>query len=178
MWGDEYHCDVCFEVEGERVQAHRVVLAYTEHTTYFKALLQTGTQEASADVIPMKGVSHAHFLAILQYIYTNELHITAQEAPLLLQAAAAAKYNASWASLSRHEVPQWFVDAKVRSIMSLQTLKRSKRVCFAVRDLLPLGTSAGPGVCRARWRALPQRALLDRPRAEECDLCWLPAFFS
>ena len=88
LWQDHYHCDVSFEVEGQRVHAHRVVLSCSKHTPYFKGLLQSGTREGGTGVIPIHGVSHSCFTTILKFLYTNEADITREDAPELIKAAA------------------------------------------------------------------------------------------
>lgn len=88
LWQDTRYCDVQFEVEGELVHAHRVVLAYSEHTPYFRALFESGTQDGTADVIRVHDISHAHFVDVLHYLYTNDVCVSLAQATEMMKIAA------------------------------------------------------------------------------------------
>lgn len=63
--------DVCFEVEGREVHAHKAILMV--RSEYFKAMFGSNMEESSKSVIPLHGVMHDVFVSLLEYIYTGKI---------------------------------------------------------------------------------------------------------
>lgn len=72
---DSEMSDVCFLVEGQKVHAHKAVLAV--RSEYFRAMLFNGhmRESSSAGDVPVEisGVSHSVFLKVLEFLYTDNL---------------------------------------------------------------------------------------------------------
>ena len=65
--------DVVFIVDGERVPAHKLILA--SQSEYFRAMLYGEMKEASQEDIPLPDIPLASFKTVLQYAYTGTLEI-------------------------------------------------------------------------------------------------------
>ena len=65
--------DVTFVVEGERIPAHRIILA--SRCEYFSTMFSAGFQERDSNEIKMEGVSAAAFKALLQHLYTDHMEV-------------------------------------------------------------------------------------------------------
>uniref|UniRef100_A0A0E0M026 BTB domain-containing protein n=1 Tax=Oryza punctata TaxID=4537 RepID=A0A0E0M026_ORYPU len=64
--------DVCFDVDGEKFNAHRLVMA--ARSEVFKALLYGSEAETKTETVTIDGgISAATFKHMLQYIYCNQL---------------------------------------------------------------------------------------------------------
>ncbi len=72
---DSETSDICFLVEGEKVYAHKAVLAV--RSDYFRAMLFNGhmRESSSSGDIPVEilDVSHSVFLQVLEFLYTDTL---------------------------------------------------------------------------------------------------------
>ena len=68
--------DVVFIVDGERVTAHKLILA--SQSEYFRAMLYGEMKEASQEDIPLPDIPLASFKTVLQYAYTGTLEIEDQ----------------------------------------------------------------------------------------------------
>lgn len=67
--------DVTFMVEGQRLRAHKLVLA--ARSEYFRAMLFGGLNESSTAEIQLKGISAVAFRTLLKYIYTGKVELSA-----------------------------------------------------------------------------------------------------
>ncbi|WVZ94436.1 hypothetical protein U9M48_040327 [Paspalum notatum var. saurae] len=67
-------CDVAFSVEGQRFDAHKLILAM--RSSFFKAELYGGMMESRAQVIEVHDTLPSVFEALLRYIYTDDLPCT------------------------------------------------------------------------------------------------------
>ncbi|WAQ96631.1 SPOPL-like protein [Mya arenaria] len=69
---DERFSDCSFTVEGKTVYAHRAILCV--RSDYFRALFADHTKESkSKEPIVIPDVSYPNFLAVLHFLYTNQL---------------------------------------------------------------------------------------------------------
>ena len=79
MVNDEEYSDVTFVVEGRQVHALRAVLA--KRCEHFAAMFRSGMRECEEGaVIPIPNMSHAVFLLILEYLYTDSVKIALDHA--------------------------------------------------------------------------------------------------
>ena len=81
---DQDTSDVTFIVEGKPVYAHKLLCTRCE---YFKAMLSGEMMESRAREIVMPDVRHAIFLAVLEYLYTDEVEVPLDTTMELFQAA-------------------------------------------------------------------------------------------
>lgn len=63
-------CDITFIVEDIPVRAHKIMLM---RCSYFKCLLMGSMMEAHQSAIHIEDVGHTIFLAVLEYLYTDEI---------------------------------------------------------------------------------------------------------
>ncbi|KAL7576525.1 hypothetical protein ACA910_018023 [Epithemia clementina (nom. ined.)] len=83
---DEF-ADVAFEVEGERIYAHRANLVM--RSPLFQTMFRSGMSECRRDgVIPMPDISKQCFLLLLEYLYTDRLDVLPFEVAFELWGAA------------------------------------------------------------------------------------------
>jgi BTB/POZ domain-containing protein 9 len=73
LWGKEDLTDIAFIVDGERVPAHKLVLA--SQSEYFRVMLYGEMKEASQEEIVLSDVPLAPFKKLLQYAYTGVLEL-------------------------------------------------------------------------------------------------------
>lgn len=66
--------DVTFVVEGERIHAHRLVLA--ARCEYFRAMLYGGLKESSETEVQLEGTNALAFRTLLEYIYTGKIELS------------------------------------------------------------------------------------------------------
>lgn len=76
--------DVTFLVDGRRVRAHKVLCM---RCPYFKALLAGRMREATQAEVAIEEVRHPIFLALLEYLYTDQVDIPLDIAMELFEAA-------------------------------------------------------------------------------------------
>eukprot|EP00435_Cladocopium_sp_Y103_P076334 s33_g92.t3 len=76
--------DVTFIVEGKAVYAHKLLCM---RCSYFRAMFDGQMREAQQKTITINNVSHRVFLALLEYLYTDEFEISMEIAMDLFVAA-------------------------------------------------------------------------------------------
>lgn len=76
--------DVTFIVEGKPVHAHKLLCM---RCSYFRAMFEGQMREAQQKTITINNVSHRVFLALLEYLYTDEVEINLDIAMDLFVAA-------------------------------------------------------------------------------------------
>ena len=84
MVNDDTLSDVTFVVEEQEVYAHKFMLM---RCSYFRALFLGQMRESQLATIRMEQVSHHVFLSVLEYLYTDEVHIPFDSAMELFEAA-------------------------------------------------------------------------------------------
>lgn len=79
MLNDEEYSDVTFVVEGRPVYALRAVLA--KRCEHFAAMFRSGMRECAEGArIPIPALTHAVFLLILEYLYTDAVKVELEHA--------------------------------------------------------------------------------------------------
>ncbi|XP_050431844.1 BTB/POZ domain-containing protein 9-like [Adelges cooleyi] len=68
------YSDVVLEVQGERLRAHRSILA--SRSDFFRILFYGGGREVSNSYVPIKDVSLTLFQRIFEYIYTGRIDLS------------------------------------------------------------------------------------------------------
>lgn len=68
---NENLCDITFMIEGQHVRAHKIMLT---RCSYFNAMFTCNMIEANQSAIHIEDVSHPIFLAVLEYLYTDEVN--------------------------------------------------------------------------------------------------------
>lgn len=79
-------CDVVIKVGGREFLAHRVVLAAT--SDYFNAMFSNGMAESAQLEVELKSISPDIMDALLDYVYTGQVHVTMENVQDLLPAAS------------------------------------------------------------------------------------------
>ncbi|XP_050425985.1 BTB/POZ domain-containing protein 9-like [Adelges cooleyi] len=77
------YTDVFLVVDGERLPAHRSVLA--SRSDYFRALLYNGLKETDDSEVKISEVSVTSFKILLQYIYTGRMNLSMLENDVVLE---------------------------------------------------------------------------------------------
>ncbi|VDO37067.1 unnamed protein product [Heligmosomoides polygyrus] len=80
--------DVTFVVEGERLHAHKPILA--ARCEYFRAMLYGGLKESSEAEVQLERTNALAFRTLLKYIYTGKIELSAfkvEELVAILQLA-------------------------------------------------------------------------------------------
>mmetsp|Transcript_178656 Transcript_178656/g.566909 ORF Transcript_178656/g.566909 Transcript_178656/m.566909 type:complete len:529 (-) Transcript_178656:487-2073(-) len=86
MLEDPMFCDVTFSVGGERIGAHRGVLA--ARSEYFLTMFASGFREGDPNVdVEVQGVSPAAFKCLLKFLYSDTLSIDDENAVHLMHLA-------------------------------------------------------------------------------------------
>jgi hypothetical protein len=81
---DQKLSDVTFIVEGKPVHAHKLLCV---RCSYFRAMFEGQMREAQQKTVTINNVSHRTFLALLEYLYTDEIEISLDIAMDLFVAA-------------------------------------------------------------------------------------------
>jgi len=68
---NENLCDITFIIENQHVRAHKIMLT---RCSYFNAMFSGSMIEANQSAIHIEDVSHPIFLAVLEYLYTDEVN--------------------------------------------------------------------------------------------------------
>lgn len=76
--------DVTFVVEGKSVYAHKLLCM---RCSYFRAMFEGQMREAQQKTVTINNVSHRVFLALLEYLYTDDVEISMDIAMELFVAA-------------------------------------------------------------------------------------------
>lgn len=84
-------CDVTFLVEGERLHAHRIVLASL--SPYFKAMFTCKMSESKQKEITLKGIDLETLGVLIEYTYTATIVITEDNVQSMLPAASILQLN-------------------------------------------------------------------------------------
>ena len=78
-------CDVTFKIDSHRIRAHRIVVAAI--SPYFKCLFIDDMKERSQEEIEISNILPEIMVAIVDYAYTGEVKVTAENVEELLSAA-------------------------------------------------------------------------------------------
>jgi len=82
----EQFCDVSFLMEdGSIIKSHRGILVARSH--YFRKMFNSGMQESTKELIPLKGVDSSTFRQLLQFFYTFKVETTEDNVVSLMHAA-------------------------------------------------------------------------------------------
>lgn len=84
-------CDVVLVVEGERVPAHRVILASS--SAYFYAMFTGEMAESRKKEVAINGIEPCALKALVNYAYTAGIRLTESNVQSLLSAASALQFN-------------------------------------------------------------------------------------
>lgn len=87
----ELLCDVVLEVEGERIPAHRVVLASL--SAYFRAMFTGEMAESKKKVITINGVDAKSLRTLVEYAYTASINIAEENVQAILPAASVLQFE-------------------------------------------------------------------------------------
>ncbi len=82
--------DVAFNVRGQQMKAHRIILA--TRSPVFAAMFQQPTQEKQTGIVDIIDVDPEVFRELLRYIYTNQVPIERMDVVAIGLLAAADKY--------------------------------------------------------------------------------------
>ncbi|CAL8071894.1 unnamed protein product [Calicophoron daubneyi] len=91
-------CDVVIKVGGREFLAHRVVLAAT--SDYFDAMFSNGMAESAQLEVELKSISPDVMDALLDYVYTGQVHVTMENVQDLLPAASLVQMEGVKAACS------------------------------------------------------------------------------
>ena len=78
---DEYS-DITFLVEGQRVNAHRAILA--GRCEHFAAMFRSGMRESVEREIATPNISKTVFILLMEYLYTDSVKVELEYAVELL----------------------------------------------------------------------------------------------
>ena len=78
-------CDVTFKIDSHRIIAHRIVVAAI--SPYFKCLFIDDMKERSQEEIEISNILPQVMVSIVDYAYTGEVKVTAENVQDLLSAA-------------------------------------------------------------------------------------------
>jgi hypothetical protein len=88
VFDSEEDSDLCFEVEGRTLHAHRVLLKRSLGTDIFAAMLSHGTSESCSGRVKVGDVSFEVFSLVVQFLYTGKADVPPK---LLLAVFRAAR---------------------------------------------------------------------------------------
>lgn len=80
LWDDSIGTDVCFDVEGERMHAHKIILQ--ARSPVFKALLTGPMKEGNDPYVTIKDVKAPVFKTLLYFAYSDKLPAELQDSKL------------------------------------------------------------------------------------------------
>ena len=78
---------VLFEINGQTLHAHRIVLLCSRASEVFRAMLRHPMKEAATAAVKVEGIEYDVFRLLVTYLYTGEVHVPAHLASSLLVAA-------------------------------------------------------------------------------------------
>ncbi|XP_034867763.1 kelch-like protein 38 isoform X1 [Mirounga leonina] len=119
------------------VPCHRSVLASS--SPYFRAMFCSNFRERSEAKVQLKGIDSATLEQIISYVYTGEVHITAENALPLMEAASMLQYPKLLEACSSYLQSQLTPNnclgmMRLSEILSCETLKKKARevalTCF------------------------------------------------
>lgn len=84
-------CDVTLVVEGQRVPAHRVILASS--SAYFYAMFTGEMAESRKKEIAINGIELSALESLVDYAYTSRIHMTESNVQSLMSAASALQFD-------------------------------------------------------------------------------------
>lgn len=87
----EQLCDVILEVEGEKIPAHRVVLASL--SSYFRAMFTGEMAESKKRVITINGVDVKSLRTLVEYAYTATIRISEENVQAILPASSVLQFE-------------------------------------------------------------------------------------
>jgi hypothetical protein len=84
--GNPKFSDVTFLIEGQQICAHKVLL--TCRSEYFRVMFKGSFAESEQREVTLHDVSTASFLVLLEYLYTDKIHLTPENVVEILQLAS------------------------------------------------------------------------------------------
>jgi len=87
----EQLCDVILEVEGQRVPAHRIVLASLSE--YFRAMFTGEMAESKQKVVTINGIEEASLRNLVEYAYTATIEVSEENVQSILPAASVLQFE-------------------------------------------------------------------------------------
>jgi hypothetical protein len=84
--GDKMFADVSFSVGGKTIPAHKNILV--ARSEYFRAMFTSGMKENAEAVIPLPNTDLEIFTSVLQFLYTGQVDVDAENISAMLEAAA------------------------------------------------------------------------------------------
>ena len=114
----EASSDVIFEVDGEDIPAHKIILS--TRLTYFQSLFDAGMLEATTDRVAVEDIDATSFKAVLKFLYCGRLPEDLQTSPKkylpvadkydIRQLKKACEY-ALWGTITRDNVVEVMIMA-------------------------------------------------------------------
>ena len=84
-------CDVVLDVEGQRVPAHRIVLASL--SAYFRAMFTGEMAESKQRVVTINGVPGSALKSLVEYAYTATIDISEENVQSILPTASVLQFG-------------------------------------------------------------------------------------
>ncbi|XP_068911771.1 BTB/POZ domain-containing protein 9-like isoform X2 [Tenebrio molitor] len=112
LYLNEKFSDVILVVDGEKLHAHKAILA--ARSEYFEALLYDGSQDLKQSELAIKDVSPQAFKQVLKFIYTGTITITSHLGLILEVLVFAHKY--SFKNLENSTIQ------KLKSVLNLKNI--------------------------------------------------------
>ena len=81
-----YLSDVTLSVEGQKFQAHKIVLAGC--SPYLKAMFTNGMLETDQDIVEIREIDAITMQCLLEFMYTSTVEITVNNVQNILQGAS------------------------------------------------------------------------------------------
>ena len=79
--------DLCFEVEGRTLHAHRILLRRSLGTDVFAAMLSHDTADSLTGRVKVEGVSFEVFSLVVRFLYTGKAEVPSELLPAVFRAA-------------------------------------------------------------------------------------------